>query len=66
MASDSDALLTAILDRLDDYPLPGDAAALLLAALEGEEVLRARLGGSSDAGVARPAPDRAASEPAGA
>lgn len=49
-----DALLNLIMDRLGSFPLPGDASALLLAALDGEETLRTGL----DRSPAGDAPDR--------
>lgn len=60
-----DVLLDLVLARLEQAPLKEEAAALLLAACEGEAFLAAQLSGSASA-VAEHSGGHAASEPAGA
>lgn len=63
-----DALLNLVIDRLDRVPLAGEAAGLLLAALESEASLTTQLGNLSGTAPARDrdAEPAAAAEPAGA
>jgi ABC-type Mn2+/Zn2+ transport system ATPase subunit len=61
-----DVLLKIVVERLDKYPLPDEAAGLLLAAFESEESLSAQLSGQA-AGRPSAAPaDLSTSAPAGA